>query len=36
MKKILLPTDFSEVANNAFVHALELANKFKADLSNYF
>jgi nucleotide-binding universal stress UspA family protein len=26
MKRILFPTDFSEVANNAFVHALELAN----------
>ena len=25
MKKILFPTDFSKVANNAFVHALELA-----------
>lgn len=25
MKRILFPTDFSEVANNAFVHALELA-----------
>jgi nucleotide-binding universal stress UspA family protein len=32
MKKILLPTDFSEVANNAFVHALELANKLDAEL----
>ncbi|TDD93662.1 universal stress protein [Flavobacterium cellulosilyticum] len=25
MKKILFPTDFSEVANNAFIHALEFA-----------
>jgi nucleotide-binding universal stress UspA family protein len=25
MKRILFPTDFSEVANNAFVHALEFA-----------
>ncbi len=32
MKKILFPTDFSEVANNAFVYALELAKIVKADL----
>ena len=32
MKKILFPTDFSEVANNAFVHALEFANKVKGEL----
>jgi len=32
MKKILFPTDFSEVANNAFVHALELAKKVQAEL----
>lgn len=32
MKKILVPTDFSEVANNAFVHALELASKVDAEL----
>lgn len=32
MKKILFPTDFSEVANNAFVHALEWANKVKGEL----
>ncbi|MBC7749277.1 MAG: universal stress protein, partial [Methylotenera sp.] len=25
MKKILFPTDFSEVAANAFIHALEFA-----------
>lgn len=32
MKKILFPTDFSEVANNAFVHALGLAKVLHADL----
>lgn len=32
MKKILFPTDFSEVANNAFVHALGLAKLVKAEL----
>ncbi len=32
MKKILFPTDFSEVANNAFIHALELAKIVKAEL----
>jgi nucleotide-binding universal stress UspA family protein len=32
MKKILVPTDFSEVAENAFVHALELASKVDAEL----
>src|SRR6478672_3694795 len=32
MKKILIPTDFSEVADNAFVHALELAKKVQAEL----
>lgn len=32
MKKIIVPTDFSEVANNAFVHALELASKVDAEL----
>ena len=32
MKKILVPTDFSEVADNAFVHALELASKVDAEL----
>jgi len=32
MKKILFPTDFSEVANNAFVHALELAKVINGEL----
>lgn len=32
MKRILVPTDFSEVANNAFVHALELANRLNGKL----
>jgi nucleotide-binding universal stress UspA family protein len=32
MKKILLPTDFTAVANNAFVHALEMANHMDAEL----
>lgn len=32
MKKILFPTDFSEVANNAFIHALEFANVVKGEL----
>jgi nucleotide-binding universal stress UspA family protein len=32
MKKILFPTDFSEVATNAFVHALEFAKKVQAEL----
>ncbi len=32
MKKILFPTDFSEVADNAFVHALELAKKMDAEI----
>ncbi|MCW2120838.1 universal stress protein [Flavobacterium sp. 7A] len=32
MKRILFPTDFSEVADNAFVHALELANTMQAEL----
>ena len=32
MKKILFPTDFSEVATNAFVHALEFAKKIKGEL----
>ncbi len=30
MKKILLPTDFSETANNAFIFALNIAQKNKA------
>jgi nucleotide-binding universal stress UspA family protein/flavin-binding protein dodecin len=32
MKKILFPTDFSEAANNAFVHALEFAKIVKGEL----
>ncbi|MEP6931020.1 MAG: universal stress protein [Flavobacterium sp.] len=32
MKKILLPTDFSEAATNAFVHALEFAKIVNAEL----
>ena len=32
MKRILFPTDFSEVANNAFVHALELAKTLQGEL----
>jgi nucleotide-binding universal stress UspA family protein len=32
MKRILFPTDFSEAADNAFVHAIELANKVNGEL----
>lgn len=32
MKKILFPTDFSEAASNAFVHALEFAKIVNAEL----
>lgn len=32
MKRILFPTDFSEVATNAFVHALEFAKKVNGEL----
>lgn len=32
MKRILFPTDFSEVASNAFVHALHLANVVQGEL----
>ena len=32
MKKILFPTDFSEVATNAFIHALEFAKIVKGEL----
>ena len=32
MKRILFPTDFSEIATHAFVHALEFANAVGADL----
>lgn len=31
-KKILFPTDFSEVANNAFVHALEFAKIVQGEI----
>jgi nucleotide-binding universal stress UspA family protein len=32
MKRILFPTDFSETATNAFVHALEFAKMIKGEL----
>jgi len=32
MKKILFPTDFSEAADNAFIHALEFADIVKGEL----
>ena len=32
MKKILFPTDFSEAANNAFIHALEFAKIVNGEL----
>lgn len=32
MKKILVPTDFSEAATNAFIHALEFAKNVNAEL----
>ena len=32
MKRILVPTDFSETSKNAFIHALEMAKLFKAEL----
>lgn len=32
MKRILFPTDFSETASNAFVHALNIANQTNAEL----
>lgn len=32
MKKILFPTDFSDAATNAFIHALEFAKIVKAEL----
>lgn len=32
MKKILFPTDFSEVASNAFIHALEFAKIMQGEL----
>ncbi|MCB9302888.1 MAG: universal stress protein [Lewinellaceae bacterium] len=35
MKKILVPTDFSLVADNALKHAIEIAEKFKSKLYLY-
>ncbi|WP_306354106.1 universal stress protein [Flavobacterium sp. '19STA2R22 D10 B1'] len=32
MKKILFPTDFSEVSNNAFIYALKLADNLNAEV----
>ena len=32
MKKILFPTDFSDVATNAFMYALNVANLFEAQI----
>ena len=32
MKRILFPTDFSETANNAFIHALKFANAVQGEL----
>ncbi|MEC5166894.1 nucleotide-binding universal stress UspA family protein [Flavobacterium sp. PL11] len=32
MKRILFPTDFSDTATNAFIHALEFANKVNGEL----
>ena len=32
MKKVLFPTDFSDTATNAFIHALEFANKVNAEI----
>ena len=32
MKKILFPTDFSEVSNNAFIYALKLAESISAEI----
>ena len=32
MKKILVPIDFSETSDNAFVYALEMAKRLKAEL----
>ncbi len=33
MKRILFPTDFSEIANNAFVYALHIANQLGAAIT---
>ena len=35
MKKILVPTDFSPVADNSLKHAIEIAEKFKSELCLY-
>ncbi len=35
MKKILVPTDFSPVADNAILYAIEIAAKFKSELYFY-
>lgn len=35
MKKILVPTDFSKVANNALKYAIAIAGEFKAELYLY-
>ena len=32
MKKILFPTDFSYVSNNAFIYALKLADSINAEI----
>ena len=32
MKKILFPTDFSEVSKNAFIYALKLADSIDAEI----
>lgn len=32
MNRILVPTDFSDVASNAFIYALEVANIFRAEI----
>ena len=32
MKRILFPTDFSEVSNNAFIYALKLADSINAEI----
>jgi hypothetical protein len=33
MKRILFPTDFSEIATNAFTHVLEFAKIMQADIT---
>ena len=32
MKKILFPTDFSDVSKNAFIYALKLADSINAEI----